>query len=307
MKNGTWRASPLALVSALVIAAAAILSFFLAKHSVDSQNQALLREDVTQAAGYVSSLTSTLSSTLDALAPGVTSTNGSAAGLRSPGQSARRPVRSPCCWPGRAVPASSPPPWPGTGSREARCSTTGSRPPSTRRGRASCPDPSPTTARRRPSDWVSDPRWSLPASPSTKWSRSTPSWRPPPRRPRRSTCCAAAVYAARVLDEEPVGPGQYPGSALDRCNVRGSCGRRIGLVVACGRGQEPAGGPVPQRGAVCRPRLRPAPGAGRGKRDRSRRAPAALRQRPRRPSAPPSSWPLKRPWSAANDCRRWGR
>ncbi len=78
MKNGTWRASPLALVSALVIAAAAILSFFLAKHSVDSQNRALLKEDVTQAAGYVSSLASTLSSTLDALAPGVTSSNGSA-------------------------------------------------------------------------------------------------------------------------------------------------------------------------------------------------------------------------------------
>ncbi|HVA02445.1 MAG TPA: ATP-binding protein [Acidimicrobiales bacterium] len=83
MRNGTWRASPLALVSALVIAAAAILSFFLAKHSVDSQNQALLREDVTQAAGYVSSLTSTLSSTLDALAPGVTSTNGSAAAFEA--------------------------------------------------------------------------------------------------------------------------------------------------------------------------------------------------------------------------------
>jgi signal transduction histidine kinase len=77
MKNGTWRASPLALVSALVIAAAAILGFFLAKHSVDGQNQALLKEDATQAAGYVSSLTATLSSTLDALAPGVTSTNGS--------------------------------------------------------------------------------------------------------------------------------------------------------------------------------------------------------------------------------------
>jgi signal transduction histidine kinase len=79
MKKGTWRASPLAVVSALVIAAAAILGFFLARHSVESQNQALLREDATQAAGYVSSLISTLSSTLDALAPGVTSNNGSPA------------------------------------------------------------------------------------------------------------------------------------------------------------------------------------------------------------------------------------
>ena len=78
MKDGTWRASPLALASALVIAVAAILGFLLARHSVEGQNQALLKEDATQAAGYVSSLTSTLSSTLDALAPGVTSTNGSA-------------------------------------------------------------------------------------------------------------------------------------------------------------------------------------------------------------------------------------
>jgi signal transduction histidine kinase len=77
MKDSTWRVSPLALVSALVIAVAAVLGFVLAKHSVQSQNQALLKEDATQAAGYVSSLTSTLSSTLDALAPGVTSTNAS--------------------------------------------------------------------------------------------------------------------------------------------------------------------------------------------------------------------------------------
>ncbi len=77
MKHGTWRASPLAVVIALVVAAAAILGFLLARHSVESQNQALLKEDTTQAAGYVSSLTSTLSSTLNALAPGVTSSDGS--------------------------------------------------------------------------------------------------------------------------------------------------------------------------------------------------------------------------------------
>ena len=51
--------------------------FVLARHSVEGQNQALLKEDATQAAGYVSSLTSGFGSTLDALAPGVTSTNGS--------------------------------------------------------------------------------------------------------------------------------------------------------------------------------------------------------------------------------------
>src|SRR5580704_15074931 len=83
MKDGTWRASPLALVSALVIAAAAILGFVLARHSVESQNQALLKEDATQAAEYVSSLTSGLSSTLDALAPGITSTNGSPAAFEA--------------------------------------------------------------------------------------------------------------------------------------------------------------------------------------------------------------------------------
>jgi len=77
MKDGTWRASPLALASALVIAAAAILGFILAKHSVESQNQALLKDDTTQAAEYVSSLVSSLGSTLDALAPGITATEGS--------------------------------------------------------------------------------------------------------------------------------------------------------------------------------------------------------------------------------------
>ncbi len=77
MKDGTWRASPLALASALVIAAAAILGFVLARHSVEGQNQALLKDDSAQAAGYVSSLVSSLGSTLDALAPGVTSSRGS--------------------------------------------------------------------------------------------------------------------------------------------------------------------------------------------------------------------------------------
>ncbi len=77
MKDGTWRASPLALASAVVIAAAAVLGFVLARHSVESQNQALLKDDTTQAAGYVSSLVSSLGTTLDALAPGVTSSKGS--------------------------------------------------------------------------------------------------------------------------------------------------------------------------------------------------------------------------------------
>ena len=78
MKVGTRRASALALGSALVIAAAAVLGFFLAKHSVESQNQALLKEDATQAAGYVSELASSFDTTLDLLAPGVTASGGSA-------------------------------------------------------------------------------------------------------------------------------------------------------------------------------------------------------------------------------------
>jgi signal transduction histidine kinase len=77
MKGRGWRVSILALASALVIAAAAVLGFVLAKRSVQSQNQALLKDETTQAAGYVSSLVSSLGSGLDALAPGVTSTKGS--------------------------------------------------------------------------------------------------------------------------------------------------------------------------------------------------------------------------------------
>ena len=77
MRSGAWRLSPLAWAVALVIIAAASLGFVLAKRSVDSQNQALLKDDATQAAGYVSSLISSLGSTLDALAPGVSSTKGS--------------------------------------------------------------------------------------------------------------------------------------------------------------------------------------------------------------------------------------
>jgi signal transduction histidine kinase len=86
MGERSWRVAPLALASALVIAAAAILGFVLAKRSVDSQNQALLKNDATQAAEYVSSLTASLGSTLDALAPGVTSTKGSPVAFQAQAQ-----------------------------------------------------------------------------------------------------------------------------------------------------------------------------------------------------------------------------
>jgi signal transduction histidine kinase len=63
----------------LVVAAATILGFALTSRSVASQNQALLKSDTTQAAEYVSSIASGFGSTLEALASGVTLTNGSPA------------------------------------------------------------------------------------------------------------------------------------------------------------------------------------------------------------------------------------
>ncbi|HEY7947417.1 MAG TPA: ATP-binding protein [Acidimicrobiales bacterium] len=77
MKRGGWRPSPLTAFVALVAAAATVLGFALTNRSVASQNQALLKSDATQAAEYVSSIASGFGSTLDALASGVTLSNGS--------------------------------------------------------------------------------------------------------------------------------------------------------------------------------------------------------------------------------------
>jgi signal transduction histidine kinase len=77
MKRDGWRPSPLAVGVALVVAAATVLGFALTSRSVSSQNQALLKSASTQAAEYVSSIVSGFGSTLDALASGVTLTNGS--------------------------------------------------------------------------------------------------------------------------------------------------------------------------------------------------------------------------------------
>ncbi len=77
MKGGTWRISPLALVVAVVVAAAAVLGGVLAMHSVNSQNEALLKDEAAQAAEYVSSVASELSSTLENLAPAVSASNAS--------------------------------------------------------------------------------------------------------------------------------------------------------------------------------------------------------------------------------------
>ena len=141
MKNGTWRASPLAVVSALVIAAAAILGFFLAKHSVESQNQALLKEDATQAAGV--RLLADFDAQLDPRRPRPRGhvEQRLTARLRCPGQTTGgRPLharlgpeeRSHVRRHRRG----------GNGIQDrSRSSTPSYRPRSTRRGRTSCPDP----------------------------------------------------------------------------------------------------------------------------------------------------------------------
>jgi signal transduction histidine kinase len=79
MKRGGWRPSPLTVVVTLVVAAALVLGFVLTKRSVSSQNQALLKNDTTQAAEYVSSLVSTIGAPLQALAAEVTLADGSPA------------------------------------------------------------------------------------------------------------------------------------------------------------------------------------------------------------------------------------
>ena len=77
MKRGGWRPSPLTAAVTVVVAAATVLGFALTNRSVASQNQALLKSDTTQAAEYVSTIVSSFGSALDALASGVTLTNGS--------------------------------------------------------------------------------------------------------------------------------------------------------------------------------------------------------------------------------------
>jgi signal transduction histidine kinase len=79
---GRWL-SPLAVILSAVVLAAALLGFVLTEHSVSSQNQALLKSDVTKASVYVSSLGSSFGSTLEALASGVTLTGASPAQFES--------------------------------------------------------------------------------------------------------------------------------------------------------------------------------------------------------------------------------
>jgi signal transduction histidine kinase len=83
MKVGRFRGSPLTAAVTLVVAAATVLMFVLTTRSVDSQNEALLKNDSTQAAEYVSSIVSSFGSTLEALASGVTLNKGAPAAFQA--------------------------------------------------------------------------------------------------------------------------------------------------------------------------------------------------------------------------------
>jgi signal transduction histidine kinase len=71
------RGSAVALVVLLLIAALSVLGFVFTKRGVDSQNQALLNNDTTQAGVYVSSIFSGVSSSLDGLASEISADGGS--------------------------------------------------------------------------------------------------------------------------------------------------------------------------------------------------------------------------------------
>src|SRR5665213_4233551 len=75
MKRGGWRPSPLTVAVTVVVSAATVLGFVLTNRSVASENHALLKSDTTQAAGFVSSIVSTIGAPLEALASRVALTN----------------------------------------------------------------------------------------------------------------------------------------------------------------------------------------------------------------------------------------
>jgi signal transduction histidine kinase len=83
MQDGRWPLSPLTVAVAAVVVVATVLGFVFAEHSVESQNQALLKGDATQASEYVSSIVSSFGTTLDALASGVTLSHGSPTAFES--------------------------------------------------------------------------------------------------------------------------------------------------------------------------------------------------------------------------------
>lgn len=71
--------SVLSLAVAVVVGVATVLAFYSTHRSVQSQDQALLRNDTTQASEYVASVVGNLNTTLQALASEVTLSGGSAA------------------------------------------------------------------------------------------------------------------------------------------------------------------------------------------------------------------------------------
>jgi signal transduction histidine kinase len=75
----SWRASPLAVGVAAVVAAASVAGFVFFEHSNGAQEDTLLKSDAGQAALYVGSIFSGLGSTLDPLATAVSLSGGSVA------------------------------------------------------------------------------------------------------------------------------------------------------------------------------------------------------------------------------------
>ena len=282
MKNGTWRASPLAVVSALVIAAAAVLGFFLAKHSVESQNQALLKEDATQAAGYVSSLISTLGSTLEPSPPG------SRRPMAHQPLSRPRPKRwraghSRSSWPSKSGAQFVATAVAGTGFKTGEVLDA----PAVRRvGQGglelSCPGPCHYDGKTSTFGLAPGPALGPGRLRHLRAGHARP-LRRHDGHPGGTVPCApgCGLRHTQKPDSESAGPGQHPCACrLTGATFEAPRGRGLGHLVAGGRGQEPAGGTVPECGAIRRARLRPAAGARRRQRDRGRRCAASAMRMP---------------------------
>ena len=259
------------------------LGFFLAKDSVESQNQALLKDDTTQAAGYVSSLASTLSSTLDASAPGVASTNGSPAAF----ETQARPLAA---GPFTLLLARK------VGTQFDAASVVGS---GFKAGQVLDPELSAAL----------DKAGSTVAPGPVRYNGKTSTFGlslGPPLVPKgfalyeqvsldpfvaiTATQAApfhvlnASVYATRAPATSQLVLANTLCPAPGGIDGRSVCPGGLGFVVAARHRQEPPGGPFPQCGTVRRARIRRASRARSGERDRGRGATAALCQCPRGPT-----------------------
>lgn len=77
--RSAWRASPLSVGFAIVIAAASVTGFFFFRGSADQQDQTLLKSDASQASLYVGTVLAEVGSILEPVAIPVTSSDGSTA------------------------------------------------------------------------------------------------------------------------------------------------------------------------------------------------------------------------------------